>query len=109
MNFLFAKKQPISALAELLEDGRAVMNQELKKAKYNQYAGAEPLLEILVRVFPPNEAPFEARMKAGLSKADLLIAGVRVQVKFEAGKPQSVVLDDEIQTILERNPQLSKS
>lgn len=108
MDFFFKKKQMLSAFAELIEDGRTLMNQELKKAKYNEYQGAEPMVEILVRVFPDNELPFEVKMKAGITKTYLLKAGVRVKVKYDAAKKQPAVLDDETQAILERNPQLIK-
>lgn len=106
MSFLFGKKPMLQAFAEVLEDGRALAAQEMKKPKYNEYAGAEPKVEILVRVQPDNELPFEARMKAGITQAYLLKAGVRVRVKYEAAKKQQVILDDENQAILERNPQL---
>jgi hypothetical protein len=108
MNFLFGKKQTLHALAEILEDGRMIADQEMKKPKYNDYKGSEPLLEIAVRVQPDNEPPFEAKMKAGLTKSYLLKPGVRVQVKYEPIKKQQVTLDDENQAILERNPQLIK-
>ena len=107
MSFLFAKKPMTQALAELLEDGRAAMNQELGKAKYNEYRGAEPMVEVRVRVQPATEPPFEARMKAGISKAFLLKSGVRVQVKYEPAKKQQVTLDDDAPAILARNPQLT--
>jgi len=108
MNFLFRRKQTMQALAEVLEDGRAIASQEMKKAKYNSYQGAEPMLEIAVRVQPQNEPPFEAKMKAGLGKTFLLLPGVRVQVKYEPARKNQVLLDDENQAILDRNPQLSK-
>jgi hypothetical protein len=108
MGFLFEKKQMVYALAEVLEDGRAITNQEMKKPKYREYRGKEPVLEIMVRVQPENDSPFEAQMKAGLGKAFLLMPGVRVQVKYEPAKKQQVMLEDEIQAILDRNPQLIK-
>ena len=33
MSFLFGKKQSVQALAEVLEDGREIMNTEMKKPK----------------------------------------------------------------------------
>jgi hypothetical protein len=108
MSFLFGKKATAQALAEVLVDGRAIMNQEMSKAKYNEYSGAEPMLEIAVRVQPENEAAFEAKMKVGLTHSYLLKPGVRVRVKYEPGKNPHVTLDDETQAILERNPQLIK-
>jgi len=108
MKFLFGNKQMSTALAEVLEDGRAITNQEMKKAKYNQYEGSEPMLEIAVRVQPANEPSFEAKMKAGLTKTYLLVPGVRVQVKYDPSKKKQVMLEDETQAILERNPQLIK-
>ena len=108
MSFLFGKKTAAHALAEVLEDGRALMTRELGKGKYSNYSGAEPMLEIAVRVQPENAAPFEAKMKAGLAHCNLLTPGVRVRVQYEAGKNQHVTLDDQIPAILERNPQLIK-
>jgi len=109
---LFGKKKTVQALAEVLEDGRAIMNAEMKKAKYNNYAGAEPMLEIGVRVQPDvglgSEPAFDAKMKTGLSHAYLLKPGVRVQVKYEPGKNGTVTYDDDAQAILARNSQLIK-
>jgi hypothetical protein len=105
---LFGKKKTVQALAEVLEDGRAIMNQEMKQPKYNEYSGDEPMLEICVRVQPENEPPFEAKMKIGLTHSYLLKPGVRVQVKYEPGKKQQVTFDDETQAITARNPQLVK-
>ena len=108
MSFLFGKKAMAQAPAEVLEDGRAKMTQELKKGKYSNYAGAEPMLEIAVRVLPENETPFEAQMKAGLAHCNLLLPGVRVLVQYEPGKNKNVRLDDQLPAILQRNPQLIK-
>ncbi len=109
MSPLFGKKQFVYALAETIEDGRTLMNLELKKAKYREYHGAEPMVEILVRVLSETEPSFETKMKAGVSKAFLLKPDVRVRVKYEPNKKQQVFLEDEIQAIVERNPQLSKT
>jgi len=108
MKSLFGKNQSTHALAEVLEDGRAIMNREMQKPKYREYAGKEPMLEISVRVQPENEPPFEAKMKAGLTKSYLLIAGVRVQVTYDPNKKETVTMDDTNPAILARNPQLIK-
>jgi hypothetical protein len=108
MNFLFGKKEEIKAMAEVLEDGRAVADAEMKKAKYNDYRGAEPMMEVKVRVQPKDDAPFESVMKFGLTKSFLLMQGVIVQVKYQKGKTQKVELDDEQQAILERNASILK-
>lgn len=108
MNFLFRKKQIVQSLAELLEDGRAIMNEEMKKPKYNNYAGAEVFIEVAVRVQPEDEPPFEAKMKASLVKAFLLMPGVRVRVEYDPAKREQVTMDDEPAAILERNPHLKK-
>ena len=50
MNFLFGKKQTVQALAELLEDGREIMDEEMKKPKYNNYSGREVFIDLAVRV-----------------------------------------------------------
>ena len=108
MSFLFGKKQSVQFLAEVLEDGRELMNTEMKKPKYNNYSGREVFIEVAVRVQPANEFPFEAKMKVSLLKAYLLKPGVRVLVKYDPAKKEQVSMDDEASAILERNPQLKK-
>jgi hypothetical protein len=108
VSFLFGKKQSVQSLAEVLEDGREIMNAEMKKPKYNNYAGREVFIDVAVRVEPDSEPSYEARMKASLLKAYLLKPGVRVRVKYDPAKKEQVVIDDEAAQILERNPQLKK-
>ena len=108
MSPLFGKKILSQALAEVLEDGRATFNQEMQRQKYRHYAGAEPVLDIAVRVQPENEMPFEAGMKAGISTAFLLLPGVRVLVEYDPGKKNQVRILDDSNAILARNPQLLK-
>ena len=108
MSFLFGKKQSVQALAEVLEDGRELMNAEMKKPKYNNYSGREVFIDVTARVQPENEPPFEAKMKVSLLKAYLLKPGVRVRVNYDPAKKEQVIMDDEPATILERNPQLKK-
>jgi hypothetical protein len=105
---LFGKKESLHALAEVLEDGLALSNQEMKKLKYNTYKGAEPMFEVLVRLQPGNDPPYETRMKAGLGLMFLLKPGVRVQVSYDPGGKGLVSLEDDLQAILQRNPQLIK-
>lgn len=108
MSFLFGKKQTAYALAEVLEDGREIMNAEMKKPKYNNYAGKEVFIDVAVRVQPENEMPFESKMKVSLLKAYVLKPGVLVRVQYDPAKEQQVMMDDEPAEILERNPQLQK-
>ena len=105
---LFGKRKTVQALADVLEDGRAMMNELLKQPRYNNYAGKEPMLDIRVRVQPENEPPFEAKMKTGVSHSYLLKPGVRVQVSYEPAKRDHVMFDDNAQAILARNPQMVK-
>jgi hypothetical protein len=107
VNF-FAKKQTVHALAEVLEDGREKMNEEMKKPRFNNYSGPEVFLDVAVRVQPQNEPPYDAKMKVGLLNMVLLKQGVTVRVKYDARKPERVEYDDDPQSILERNPQLKK-
>jgi hypothetical protein len=109
MMSLFGKKQTVQALAEVLEDGRAKMNELMQKPKYRNYEGAEPMIEVAVRVEPTTEPAFEANMKVGLTHSYLLKAGVKVQVKYDPAKHQQVDFDDDNQAVLARNPQLTKS
>jgi hypothetical protein len=108
MNFLFGKKQSVQTLAEVLADGREIMNAEMKKPKYNNYAGREVFIEIPVRVEPENDVPYEAKMKVSLLKAYLLKPGVRVLVRYDPAKKQQITMDEEPAEVLERNPQLKK-
>jgi hypothetical protein len=108
VSFLFGKRQSVQSLADVLEDGREIMNAEMKKTKYNNYAGREVFIDVAVRVEPDNDAPYEARMKVSLLKAYLLKPGVRVLVKYDPAKKEQVIMDDEAAQILERNPQLKK-
>ena len=108
MKFLFGKKEEAQALAEVLEDGREIMNQEMKKPKYNDYKGAEPLLKVKVRVQPTDEPPFEAIMEVGLTHSYLLKSGVVVQVRYTKGKNDQVTFDDNNQNVLERNASILK-
>jgi hypothetical protein len=105
---LFSKKETVQALAEVLEDGRALMNDTMKKPKFNNYSGPEVKLEMAVRVQPQNEPTYDAKMKVGLLKMHLLKQGVIVRVKYDPRKPAQVEYDDEPQAILDRNPQLKK-
>ncbi len=109
MKFLFGRKKMVQAMAEVLEDGREITNQEMSKAKYRQYSGKIPMIEIPVRVRPETEPQFDAIMKAGLNQTYLLMQGVMVQVKYKSGEPKQVTMDDTDQAILARNPQLIKS
>jgi hypothetical protein len=109
MSPLFGKKVRSQAMAEVLENGRDIFNQEMLRNKYRHYAGAEPILQIAVRVQPENEIPFEAGMQTGISTAFLLLPGVRVLVEYDLGKKDQVRILDDSTTILERNPQLKKS
>ena len=106
---LFGKKQTVQALAVLLEDGRATMNELMQQPKYRNYAGAVPMMDVAVRVEPTTEPAFETKMKVGLTNAYLLKVGVKVQVKYDAAKPQQVEFDDDNQAVLARNPQLTKT
>src|SRR5688500_10598293 len=105
---LFRKKQTVQALAEVLEDGRAIVNNKMKNGKYNNYAGPEPTVEVAVRVQPIDEPHFEAKMKAGLTRGFLLKPGVRVLVKYQPGQLKQVTLDEDHAAILARNPHLVK-
>jgi hypothetical protein len=105
---LFSKKETVQALAEVLEDGRALMNETMKKPKFNNYSGPEVKLEMAVRVQPQNEPTYDAKMKVGLLKMHLLKQGVIVRVKYDPRKPAQVEYDDEPQAILDRNLQLKK-
>lgn len=105
---LFGKKEETQAAAEILEDGLAIMNQEVQKAKYNNYKGAEPTLSVKVRVQPTDEAPFEATMQVGMKNSFLLKRGVIVRVKYQKGKTDTVSFDDDTQNVLKSNAGILK-
>ena len=105
---LFSKKEEAQATAEVLEDGLVVMNQEMQKAKYNNYKGAEPMLSVRVRVQPTDEAPFESVMQVGMTSSFLLKPGVIVQVKYQKGETSQVTFDDDTQNVLAKNAGILK-
>jgi hypothetical protein len=106
VSFLFGKRETAQAYAEVIENGREKAQQKMKSFMYKDYRGSEPIFKIMVRVEPPNDYPFEAQMKTGLSHAFLLLPGVRVQIKYNPGRQSEVTFNDDDQEILKRNPQL---
>lgn len=110
---IFGKPQEVQAMAVTLENGRDVASAEMKKLKNfrdpRSFYGDHITYEIAVRVEPPNDPPFEAKMKTPNSKAYLLSPGVRVQVKYDPKKPGTVTFDDDPKALQARNPQLKPS
>jgi len=103
---LFGKKETVQALAEVLEDGRAMSEQKMSGIRYRDYEGREPKIDVGVRVMPEFEVPWEARMKAGIGASFLLVPGVQVLVKYEPDKKDKVELVEDAPAILARNPQM---
>jgi hypothetical protein len=112
---LFGYKQSLTALAEVIEDGRAKVNEETKKKIESSNSGDGGLyfdnttLQLAVRVLPENEEPFEAQMETGFTSAFLLKPGVQVLVKYNPKNKAEVSLVDDYNTIVGRNPQLIKT
>ena len=109
MNFLFGKKEMVPAMAEVLVDAEKIANEEMKKPRYKNYRGAEVMVDVMVRVQPANEPSFETLMKASTFKTFLLKPGVKVKVQYNQKNRKECTLDDEVQAILDRNPQLKKN
>lgn len=105
---IFFKKQKVSCLAQVLEDGRQMADEEMKKSKYKNYHGSDVFILVKVRVQPDEVPAYEADMKASILKCVLLLPGVEVQVKYDPHHLERVELNDELQSILDRNPQLKK-
>ncbi len=92
----------------MLEDGRQMADEEMKKPKHKNYRGVEIFIPVKVRV-QLNEIPaFEAEMKASVEKCVLLLPEVVVQVNYDPHNLERVELNDELHSILDRNPQLKK-
>jgi hypothetical protein len=112
MNSLIGKRQEVQALAVTLENGCDIATRETKNIKYfrdpRSYYGKEITYEIAVHVEPPNEPPFEAKMKTPHTKVYLLSTGVRVQIKYYPKNKQKVTFDDDPHDIKARNPQLEQ-
>jgi hypothetical protein len=110
MSPLFGKKPVASALAEVLEDGEALMNEEFSSPKYRgeHHRYGEPRISVAVQVQPGDRPPFEAKMSAGAASGTFLKPGVSVQVEFDPSGNDHVELTDDIPAILARNPQLLK-
>ena len=105
----FKKKSPQSAVAELVDDGREIFEQAMRSPKFNTYRGPEPMFPMRVVVRSPDGRRWDATMQAGPSTAFLLLPGVKVKVRYDAGAPEDVTIDDTPASILEANPQLKKS
>ena len=105
---LFGRREAKHAFAEVLEDAEEISRNAMSSPKYNRYRGAEPMFDVAVRVEPDDGPPYQATMEAGLSVTFLLKPGVRVAVGYDPSKPQHVTLEDGVQAVLDRNPQLKK-
>ncbi len=67
------------------------------------YQGADVWMDLAVRVEPGLEAPFEAKMKCQLSQiiGGMIKAGLRVNVKYDPGKKDRVLLVDDVNALLQ--------
>jgi hypothetical protein len=67
------------------------------------YKGRDMWLEVVARVEPVDEAPFEAKMKCQLSQIafGMLEAGMMVNAKCDPNHKDRVVLVDDQQTLLQ--------
>lgn len=91
--FLFGSSKPdATATAEVLVHGREAMNETLKSPRYNNYKGAEPMVEVAVRVTDEAGKTWDATMEAGLSVVFLLVPGMKVAAKYAKKKPERVFL-----------------
>jgi hypothetical protein len=91
--FLFGSSKPdATATAEVLVHGRDAMNETLKSPRYNDYKGAEPMVEVAVRVTDDAGKTWDATMEAGLTVVFLLVPGMKVDVKYASKKPARVFL-----------------
>jgi len=108
MYLLFWKKITMRAMAVTLENGREIADIDMRGILYRNRTMKEPKFDVAVRVTPPGDPAYDAVMKAPLGKCFLLLPGVTVQVKYDPRRPKVVELDDELQDILDRNPQLRR-
>ena len=108
MSLLFWKKITLRAMAVTLANGREIADIAMRGILYRNRSMKEPKFDVAVRVLPQNEPAYDAVMRAPLGKCFLLLPGVTVQVRYDPRRPRIVDLDDEVQAILERNPQLKR-
>ena len=111
MSGLFSKKKMAQSLAEVLEDGEVLTNQEFGRMKYQgdtHDRHFRPTIDVAVRVLTADQPPFEAKMTAGAESGFLLKPGVSVLVEFDAAHNEDVRLIDDLPAILARNPALRK-
>jgi hypothetical protein len=104
----FKKKSPKSAVAELVDNGREISEQAMRSPKFNTFKGAEPMFPMRVVVRDADGRSWDATMEAGPSTAFLLLPGVKVKVRFDAGSPEKVTIDDTAPSILAANPQMKR-
>lgn len=101
------RQNGLPAMAEPLVEAQPLADAKMKGI--GSYSGPEIFLELPVRVFPEDGTlPFEATMYASLFLAHFLRPGVRVAVKMNPQSRTHIALDDSMQEIVQRNPQLRR-
>lgn len=101
------RQNGLPAMAEPLVEAQPLADAKMKGI--SNYSGPEIFLELPARVFPEDGSPpFEATMYASLFFAHFLRPGVRVTVKMNPQSRSHVALDDSMQEIVQRNPQLRR-
>jgi hypothetical protein len=69
---------------------------------------AAAFVDVAMRVPPPGETPYIAKMKVGFLPMYLLKQGVIVRVQYDPRTQDRVEYDDDPSSILERNLQWKK-
>lgn len=103
----YVRQNGLPGMAEPLVEAEPLAAAKMKGIR--NYSGPEIFLDVLSRVWPTDgSVPYETTMQASLFFAHFLRPGVKVAIKIDPQNKNQVVLDDTMQDIVQRNPQLRR-
>ena len=101
------RQNGLSGLAEPLVEAKPLADAKMQGV--GNYSGPEIFLDVPARVWGPDGGvPYETTIQASLFFAHFLRPGVKVTVKISPQDKNIVVLDDTMNDIVQRNPQLRR-
>ncbi len=99
---------PPGWIKDVQKNGKATKAVVVSSPKDNMkgvqgYEGRDLRLEVVRRIEPADEAPFEAKMKCQLTRITfgMLESGMTVNAKYDPAHKERVVLADDPQTLLQ--------
>ena len=100
------RQNGLPGVAEPLVEAQPLANAKMQGV--GNYSGPEIFLDVPARVWGPEGISYETTLQASLLFAHFLRPGVKVTVKISPQDKNIVVLDDTMNDIVQRNPQLRR-